>query len=71
MSKLSDNRAEIRTKTVGELHIKINDLKRSLFNLRFRVATKDTVNISTFKKNRREIARLHTELRARKIKGVV
>jgi ribosomal protein L29 len=54
------------SKTNDELKMDLFELKKSLFNLRFRVAAKDVVDVSQFKKSRRAIARIQTE-RSRRI----
>ena len=53
----------------SEIEAKIKDSRTELFNLRFRLATGQLDNpaqIQTVKKN---IARLHTELRARELQA--
>jgi large subunit ribosomal protein L29 len=51
-----------------ELLKKLDDLVKGLFNLRFRKVTDVVENPAQFKKDRRNIARIKTILRAREIK---
>ena len=70
MSK-RDIKISILSKTNDELNKDLFELKRSLFNLRFRVAAKDVVDVSQFKKNRRKIAKVQTEVNRRaKLGGI-
>ncbi len=55
----------LSSKTVDELKKDLFELKRALFNLRFRVAAKDIVDVSQFKKNRRAVAKIKTEMNIR------
>ncbi len=61
------------TKTVladlddAQLVDKLADARQELFNLRFQLATGQLENNARVGQTRREIARLHTELRAREI----
>jgi ribosomal protein L29 len=57
------------SKTNDELRMDLFELKKSLFNLRFRVAAKDVVDVSQFKKNRRAVARIQTERNRRITEG--
>ena len=46
---------------------KLSDAKEELFNLRFQFATGQLENSARLKQVKKEIARVHTELRAREI----
>ena len=52
-----------------ELTKKLDDLVKGLFNLRFRKVTDVVENPAQFKKDRRNIARIKTVLRARELKA--
>jgi large subunit ribosomal protein L29 len=52
-----------------ELHKKLDDLVKGLFNLRFRKVTDVVENPAQFKKDRRNIARIKTVLRERELKA--
>ena len=54
-----------------ELKKKLEELVKGLFNLRFRKVTDVVENPAQFKKDRRNIARIKTILRAREIKAKV
>ena len=56
---------EIREMSVEDLKAKIDELTRERFNLRFRSATESIENPMRFRSLRRDIARIHTILRAR------
>ena len=51
---------EIREMSVEELNVKLNDLKKDLFNLRFQNATNQLDNTSRIKEVRKNIARIQT-----------
>ena len=51
---------EIREMSVEELNVKLNDLKRDLFNLRFQNATNQLENPKRITEVRRDIARVKT-----------
>ena len=51
---------EIREMSVEELNVKLNDLKKDLFNLRFQNATNQLENPKRITEVRREIARVKT-----------
>jgi large subunit ribosomal protein L29 len=51
-----------------ELRKKLDELVKGLFNLRFRKVTDVVENPAQFKKDRRNIARIKTILRARELK---
>ncbi|MDP2181217.1 MAG: 50S ribosomal protein L29 [Actinomycetota bacterium] len=48
---------------------KIKDARAELFNLRFQLATGQLDNPSRIKTVKRDIARLHTEMRARELRA--
>jgi large subunit ribosomal protein L29 len=52
-----------------ELKKKLDELVKGLFNLRFRKVTDVVENPAQFKKDRRNIARIKTILRARELKA--
>ena len=59
---------EFRNMTDVELTKKLQDLKSELFNLRFRHASGQLENPVSIRTCKRDIARVNTELRARKAK---
>ncbi len=59
---------ELRSMTDVELEKKLQDLKSELFNLRFRHASGQLENPLSIRTCKRDIARVNTELRARKAK---
>ena len=59
---------QLREMTDADLQARIGELRKSLFNLRTRAATKDLDNISAIRMERRELARVLTILRQRGIK---
>ena len=59
---------QLREITDADLKARVAELRKSLFNLRTRAATKDLDNISAIKIERRELARVLTILRERGIK---
>ena len=68
MSKKKDYSSEaVASKSVEKILQDISFLKKELFNLRFRSSSGDKVDTSLFRKSRRNIARLNTELTRRKI----
>ena len=52
-----------------ELKKKLDELVKGLFNLRFRKVTAVVENPAQFKKDRRNIARIKTVMRARELKA--
>jgi large subunit ribosomal protein L29 len=58
----SNNSAELREKTVDELHTRERELVEQLFKLRFQRATGRMENPSKMRQVRREIARIKTLL---------
>ncbi len=59
---------ELKGLTQVELEKKLQDLKSELFNLRFRHASGQLENPVSIRTCKRDIARVNTELRARKAK---
>ncbi len=59
--------AEIRALSDEELVEKLKEARTELFNLRFRLATGNLDNPARIGAVKKDIARLHTELRAREI----
>jgi large subunit ribosomal protein L29 len=53
----------------ADLSGKLKDLRAELFNLRFQLATGQLDNPGRIKGVKRDIARLHTEIRAREIRA--
>ena len=62
---------EIRSKTDTELEFDLGNLKRELFDLRFRTATASASNTGMITQLRRSIARIHTirHERATEVRG--
>ena len=60
---------EIREMSVEDLKVKIEELTRERFNLRFRSATESIENPMRFRGLRRDIARLQTILREKEANG--
>lgn len=60
---------EIRGKTDSELDFELENLKKELFDLRFRTATETGNNPSRVRAVRREVARISTVIRERN-KGI-
>ena len=58
MKRMKTN--EIREMIVEELNVKLNDLKKDLFNLRFQNATNQLENPKRITEVRRDIARVKT-----------
>lgn len=61
--------AELRDLTDDELRVKEAELVRKLFNLRFQVATAQQDNTAEITRTKRDLARIHTILRERELKG--
>ncbi len=57
--------SELRNTDDATLERQIDESKQEMFNLRFRLATGNTVNTARIKQLRREIARMQTILRER------
>lgn len=60
---------DIRSMTIDELNTKLSDLKSELFNLKFSLATGNLPNNMQIKNVKKDIARVKTVLRERKIKA--
>ena len=60
---------DIHKMTDAELAGKLKELKSELFNLRFRHASGQLENPLSIRNCKRDIARVNTEIRARKIKA--
>ena len=58
---------ELRTITTGELAKQLEEAHQELFNLRFRLATKQLVNHREVRSAKRKIARLETIIREREL----
>lgn len=65
MNKLAQQH---RNKNSQELLNRADELSKSLFNLRMRIATKELQNIAQIQKEKRELARVKTILREKGIK---
>ncbi|MBI1729446.1 50S ribosomal protein L29 [Candidatus Acetothermia bacterium] len=59
--------AELRDLTVEELHQKLAEIKRKLFNVRFQVTIGQQDNTASMKMAKRDIARIKTVLREREL----
>ena len=60
---------EIRDLADAELVQKLKDTRAELFNLRFQLATGQLDNTGRIAAVKKDIARLHTELRARELRA--
>jgi len=58
---------EIRTLSSEELENRLNESYRELFNLRFRLATRQLVNYHEIRNVRKRIARIKTIMRDREL----
>lgn len=58
---------EIRTLTTESLKGKLNESHRELFNLRFRLATKQLANHREINSVKKQIARIQTVIREREL----
>jgi len=61
--------SEIREMDDADLVQKLKDTRAELFNLRFQLATGQLDNTGRIAIVKRDIARLHTELRARELRA--
>ena len=59
--------SEIKDMADADLEQKLKDARVELFNLRFQLATGQLDNPGRIQNVKRDIARLHTEVRAREI----
>ena len=60
---------EIRALSADELKKQLDESYRELFNLRFRLATKQLTNYNEIRNVRKRIARIKTILRERELLG--
>jgi len=60
---------EIRDMEESELAQKLKDSRAELFNLRFQLATGQLDNPARIKAVKKDIARVHTEMRARELRA--
>jgi large subunit ribosomal protein L29 len=60
---------EIKDMAADDLEQKLKDSRVELFNLRFQLATGQLDNPGKIKDVKRDIARLHTEVRSREIEA--
>ncbi len=60
---------EIRDLTTEELQVKINELKKELFTLRFSLATNNLENPMKINLVKKDIAKVMTVIRERELKG--
>ena len=58
---------EMRSLNTAELTKKVNDAHQELFNLRFRLSTRQLVNHRELPKVKKEIARMETIIREKQI----
>ena len=58
---------EMKSLTVEELRKKVNDAHQELFNLRFRLSTRQLVNHRELPRVKKEIARLETIIREKEL----
>ena len=58
---------EMRRKSIEELKTELTDLKETLFRRKFQGILGQLEDISQLKKLRKDIARIHTVLRAREL----
>ncbi|MCY4047425.1 MAG: 50S ribosomal protein L29 [Candidatus Dadabacteria bacterium] len=66
---MAEKPAKLRELTTGDLNRKERELMSSLFNLRMRVATKQTASFARIKSLRRDIARVKTVRREIESRG--
>jgi large subunit ribosomal protein L29 len=60
---------EMRSVGVEELKKRINDAHQELFNLRFRLSTRQLVNHRELPRVKKDIARMETIIREKELKG--
>jgi large subunit ribosomal protein L29 len=58
---------EIKDLETSDIELKLKEARVELFNLRFQLATGQLDNPGRIKNIKRDIARLHTEVRSREI----
>ena len=61
--------SEIKGLEASDLELKIKEARVELFNLRFQLATGQLDNTGRIAIVKKDIARLHTELRARELRA--
>lgn len=66
MSKVKNKTESLSDFDVQQLQDKVSSLKKELFNLRFQKTLGELKNTSRFSEVRKNIARVNTELTARK-----
>ncbi|MDP6101384.1 MAG: 50S ribosomal protein L29 [Dehalococcoidia bacterium] len=59
--------SELRAMGISELRRRLDENCRELFDLRFRMATRQLVKISEIRRVRKEIARIRTLLREKEL----
>jgi large subunit ribosomal protein L29 len=62
---------EIRSLSQQDLTGQLEEARRELFNLRFRLATKQLTNHREVRRVKKKIARMETILRERELTGIV
>jgi large subunit ribosomal protein L29 len=60
---------EIKDLAASDLELRLKESRVELFNLRFQLATGQLDNPGRIKNVKRDIARLHTEIRSREIEA--
>ena len=70
MKKNSDDISKMRTAAVDEINSKILELRRSLMKSRFELSSGQLKDVSVIKVIRRNIAKLLTYLRLKKINNL-
>ena len=58
---------EMRSLNIEELHKRLNDAHQELFNLRFRLSTRQLVNHRELPRVKREIAKFETIIREKQL----
>jgi len=58
---------EIRALSLGDLEKKLGESYRELFNLRFRLATRQLLNYHEIRNSRKKIARIKTVIREKEL----
>jgi large subunit ribosomal protein L29 len=58
---------EMRSLDIGELNKRVSDAHQELFNLRFRLSTRQLVNHREIPRVKKEIARLETIIREKQL----
>jgi large subunit ribosomal protein L29 len=61
--------AELRTMPESELVAQVKKLREEIFHLRFKAATEPVTDPGAIRRARKEIARIHTILRERKLEA--